>query len=68
MHSNIGGGNDDQGIADITLAWMMDQLKGMLTFDEKYLEFQYGLTKKWETEHEGKQRDWGLGITHLPLI
>ncbi|KAK8089452.1 hypothetical protein PG997_004413 [Apiospora hydei] len=25
-HSNIGGGEDDQGVSNITLAWMMDQL------------------------------------------
>ena len=27
-HSNVGGSYPDQGIADITLAWMMDQLAG----------------------------------------
>ncbi|KAK8082926.1 hypothetical protein PG996_001707 [Apiospora saccharicola] len=25
-HSNIGGGEEDQGVSNITLAWMMDQL------------------------------------------
>ncbi|KAI5924869.1 hypothetical protein F4810DRAFT_709060 [Camillea tinctor] len=28
-HSNVGGGWEDQGIADITLAWMMDQLSSV---------------------------------------
>ncbi|KAK4934660.1 hypothetical protein LTR66_015563, partial [Elasticomyces elasticus] len=28
VHSNVGGGYDDTGLADITLAWMMDQLSG----------------------------------------
>ncbi|KAI9783689.1 MAG: hypothetical protein M1839_003537 [Geoglossum umbratile] len=62
VHSSIGGGYDDQGIADITLAWMMDQLKGMLTFNIQYLEFQYGLTKKTQTASYGKEREWGLGL------
>jgi hypothetical protein len=63
VHSNIGGGNDDQGLADITLAWMMSQLKSMITFDHSFLEFQYGLTKDWEIANlrESQERDWGLG-------
>ncbi|KAI9763822.1 MAG: hypothetical protein M1840_009076 [Geoglossum simile] len=61
-HSSVGGGNDDQGIADVTLAWMMNQLKGMITFDDKYLEFQYALTKKWQIAHYTKEREWALGL------
>jgi uncharacterized protein (DUF2235 family) len=30
-HSNVGGSYEDTGIADITLAWMMDQLAGNTT-------------------------------------
>ncbi|GAB7366492.1 hypothetical protein MBLNU230_g8285t1 [Neophaeotheca triangularis] len=31
-HSNIGGSYEDTGMADITLAWMMDQLAGHSTY------------------------------------
>ncbi|CAI4211490.1 unnamed protein product [Parascedosporium putredinis] len=38
-HGNIGGGWADQGVANITLAWMMDQLASVgVEFDEKSLE------------------------------
>ncbi|KAG7111977.1 hypothetical protein HYQ44_010172 [Verticillium longisporum] len=38
-HNNIGGGELDQAMADITLAWMMDQLASVnVEFDEKCLE------------------------------
>ncbi|KAH0563276.1 hypothetical protein GP486_002161 [Trichoglossum hirsutum] len=62
---NAGAKRDgvNKGIADISLAWMMSQLKDMITFDHNYLEFQYGLTKDWEVANlqERKERDWGLG-------
>jgi hypothetical protein len=67
VHSNVGGGVDDQGIADITLAWMMAQLQGMITFDEKYIAFQYELTRAWETNKFGQEREWSLGISS-PLL
>ncbi|KAK8178037.1 hypothetical protein IWX90DRAFT_482966 [Phyllosticta citrichinensis] len=40
VHSNVGGSYEDTGLADITLAWMMDQLAQPavgIEFDEKYL-------------------------------
>ncbi|PKS11922.1 hypothetical protein jhhlp_001217 [Lomentospora prolificans] len=38
-HGNIGGGWPDQGIANLSLAWMMDQLASVgVEFDEKALE------------------------------
>ncbi|KAK8126205.1 uncharacterized protein PG998_001964 [Apiospora kogelbergensis] len=42
-HSNIGGGEQDQGIANITLAWMMDQLASIgLEFIPNALNRVYG--------------------------
>ncbi|PUU77087.1 hypothetical protein B9Z19DRAFT_988225 [Tuber borchii] len=38
VHSDIGGGWDDQEIADMTLAWMMQQLLPFLEFDDSYLD------------------------------
>ncbi|KAL3419346.1 peptidoglycan binding domain containing protein [Phlyctema vagabunda] len=37
-HSNIGGGYDDQEMANVTLAWMMDQLASIgVGFKESYI-------------------------------
>ena len=38
-HSNVGGGYDDQEIANISLAWMMDQLASIgLAFKDDYID------------------------------
>ncbi|KAH7360619.1 hypothetical protein BKA65DRAFT_189578 [Rhexocercosporidium sp. MPI-PUGE-AT-0058] len=38
-HSNVGGGYDDQEIANITLAWMMDQLASIgIAFQDEYID------------------------------
>ncbi|TVY38665.1 hypothetical protein LSUB1_G003726 [Lachnellula subtilissima] len=38
-HSNVGGGYDDQEIANITLAWMMDQLASIgVAFQDEVIE------------------------------
>lgn len=36
-HTNVGGGYEDQEIADITLAWMIQQCEPWLAFDRSYL-------------------------------
>lgn len=38
VHTNIGGGYDNQEIADITLAWMIQQLIPFLEFSKGYLK------------------------------
>ena len=39
VHSNVGGGYDDQEIANISLAWMMDQLASIgVAFQEDYID------------------------------
>ncbi|KAL0639793.1 hypothetical protein Q9L58_001108 [Maublancomyces gigas] len=38
VHTNIGGGYDNQEIADITLAWMIQQLSPFLEFSKGYLK------------------------------
>jgi len=38
-HSNVGGGYDDQEIANISLAWMMDQLASIgVSFKDDYID------------------------------
>ncbi|TVY85539.1 Uncharacterized protein LSUE1_G000058 [Lachnellula suecica] len=39
VHSNIGGGYDDQEIANISLAWMMDQLASIgVAFQDEFID------------------------------
>jgi uncharacterized protein (DUF2235 family) len=39
VHSNVGGGYPDQGLSDVTLAWMVNNAKKAgLGFEKKYLE------------------------------
>ncbi|KIK54067.1 hypothetical protein GYMLUDRAFT_249828 [Collybiopsis luxurians FD-317 M1] len=37
VHTNVGGGYQDQAIADLTLAWMIDRCRPFLDFDSKYI-------------------------------
>lgn len=74
VHANIGGagGYQDQGLANITLAWMVSQLqsiensdgtKGLLDFDEEYLTWVFNQNIEHVREvypNEGF-RGWGLG-------
>ncbi|KAG9860236.1 SDA1-domain-containing protein, partial [Aureobasidium melanogenum] len=60
-HSNVGGSYDDTATADISLAWMMDQLSGgtqdstdtpldkkdWIEFYDDYLDTQQALNKVW---------------------
>lgn len=70
VHSNVGGGYDDQEIADITLAWMVEMLQteaGVITFCKSYLD----TIVKNNDEHssgewaEGKVYDSAVGMFKL---
>lgn len=44
-HSNVGGGKADQGLADVSIAWMMDQLASVgVAFDDGCLDRLYNQT------------------------
>lgn len=60
VHSNVGGSYDDTGIADITLAWMMDNLSRWIAFRPGYLQEQHLLNQK-QNQAQGITRGWGLG-------
>ena len=62
VHTNAGGGADDNGMCDISLAWMMDQLNGAgLEFDKEYIEEQVKATKAdYETRFQMPWK-WGQG-------
>lgn len=62
VHSNVGGSYDDTGIADISLAWMMSNLKQWIDFKPDYLEKQFHLNQKYNASQKPPlSRGWGLG-------
>ena len=77
-HSNVGGSYSDAGIADITLAWMMDQLAGNTTahpngfephdwikFDEDYIKFWENCELDWYEKHKKDDyRGWAMGYVY----
>ncbi|OCK80044.1 hypothetical protein K432DRAFT_416937 [Lepidopterella palustris CBS 459.81] len=61
VHSNIGGGYDDQQLANITLAWMMSQLEPFLDMRLDYvLEQEEDNSKYYRKQHEA-DRPWSFG-------
>ncbi|KAK5163487.1 uncharacterized protein LTR77_010669 [Saxophila tyrrhenica] len=73
-HSNVGGSYSDTGIADITLAWMMDQLSGntskhphgyvardWIKFDDDYLWTSVGSEDPDTSPAHGPYRGWSKG-------
>jgi hypothetical protein len=63
VHSNIGGGMDDQQLSDITLAWMLSQLDGMLDFDQDYVFGQWEATRRKQEElnKSDQPKNWSFG-------
>ncbi|MCJ1378912.1 hypothetical protein MMC17_002011 [Xylographa soralifera] len=61
VHSNVGGGYDDQEIANITLAWMIAQLEPFLDFDPDYITAQYKDTKNYYLQSGQAVRPWSFG-------
>ncbi|KAK5128969.1 hypothetical protein LTR85_000302 [Meristemomyces frigidus] len=74
-HSNVGGSYEDAGVADITLAWMMDHLAGhtmehpedfqhhdWIHFDEDYINYWYDSSSDWYEKHkEEHYKGWARG-------
>lgn len=59
MHSNIGGGEAEQELQDITLAWMMSQMREAcdIEFDENYVQILFG-----PTPPVSPYRNWSCGL------
>jgi uncharacterized protein (DUF2235 family) len=60
VHSDVGGGYDDTGASDITLAWMMSQLAPFVEFNEDYLMEQVHFNREAYRQNN-KTWAWGLG-------
>ncbi|KIW08412.1 hypothetical protein, variant [Verruconis gallopava] len=61
VHSNVGGGYDDQEIADITLAWMMAQFSPFLDMYDDYIIQQWEENQAYYRERRKKPRPWSFG-------
>lgn len=61
VHSNIGGGLDDQELANITLAWMISQVTPFLDMDLDYVLDQQDDTEQYYKESHQKPRPWSFG-------
>lgn len=61
VHSNVGGGYDDQQLANITLAWMMSQLKPFLDMRDDYLFEQDDENDKYYRKDRQEIRPWSFG-------
>ena len=68
VHQNIGGGYPDQGMSNITLAWMMSQVEAFLDFDEEYVGMQYDDTKDHYKKNGEKPRPWSFGKIYRSMI
>ena len=67
VHSNIGGGYDDQELANITLAWMMSRLEPFLDFRPDFLVSTLDDLKEYYKETSQKPRWWSFGQIYNSL-
>lgn len=61
VHTNVGGGYDDQELANITLAWMMAQFSPFLDLNEDYILQQDEDNQKYYRSKRLKPRPWSFG-------
>ena len=61
VHQNTGGGYQDQELANITLAWMMSQLRDLLDMDLDYLLDQAEQTEDYYEKANERPRPWSFG-------
>lgn len=61
VHSNVGGGYNDQEIANITLSWMMSRLEPFLDFRPDFLISQLEAQRAYYKSTDQKVRWWSFG-------
>jgi len=67
VHSNVGGGYDDQQLANITLAWIMAQVRNMIDMDLDYLLDEWERTEDYYDATGQKRRPWSFGKIYNSL-
>jgi uncharacterized protein (DUF2235 family) len=65
VHSNVGGGYDDQQLANITLAWMMSQLEPFLDMRMQYVLEQDEENVLYYQKQREQGRPWSFGKSGL---
>ncbi|KAF3920937.1 hypothetical protein ABW20_dc0102613 [Dactylellina cionopaga] len=60
-HSNVGGGWDDQNLANVSLAWMISNLTPFLDFDDTYIYSEFEKNFRYYKKCKLKPRAWGFG-------
>ena len=68
VHSNIGGGYDDQQLANITLAWMMSQLEPFLDMRLEYVLDQDEENARYYRKEHQRIRPWSFGESTFSLL
>lgn len=61
VHSNVGGGYNDQELANLTLAWMMSQIRPFLDMDLDYMLDQQDETDRYYERSNQRIRPWSFG-------
>ncbi|KIW97384.1 uncharacterized protein Z519_02776 [Cladophialophora bantiana CBS 173.52] len=61
VHSNVGGGYDDQELADITLAWMISKLEPFLDFRPNALMGLWEENRAYYKQTRQRTRWWSFG-------
>ncbi|KAF2396115.1 hypothetical protein EJ06DRAFT_243851 [Trichodelitschia bisporula] len=61
VHSNVGGGLDDQNLANISLAWMLSQIAPFLDIQTGYIRDQAIDNHQYYLTTGRKPRPWGFG-------
>ncbi|KAJ9603415.1 hypothetical protein H2200_012193 [Cladophialophora chaetospira] len=67
VHSNVGGGYDDQELADITLAWMISKLEPFLDFRPNFLMSLWESSRAYYKETGQRTRWWSFGELYNSL-
>jgi uncharacterized protein (DUF2235 family) len=67
VHSNIGGGYDDEELSNLTLAWMMSRLEPFLDFRSDFLIGEYEDNVKYYKETGQRRRYWSFGYIYNSL-
>lgn len=68
VHSNVGGGYDDQELANITLAWMIAQLSPFLDMYPDYVMEQAEENNFYYHERRKRVRPWSFGKLYNSMI
>jgi len=64
VHANIGGGYNDQELANNSLAWMFSMLEPLLDIDTKYLLVQDRANIEYYKSKRERVRPWSFGNSY----